>query len=171
MGLRPVVLRPLHGARAEIRSFRHYRRDTRACRNRLLAASRGGHPASGVRRHHAADRGRSGLAGGLPVCLGRPQFLFRPLAATACFVGRAVADHGRGAGVAVAAEARHHADDGELPRSDPDRSRHRGVPVHDLSEPALERGRRRDRHSPADVRAVAARSVPDPPPAGGRFVS
>ena len=40
------------------------------------------------------------------------------------------------------------------------------LPVHDLSEPALERGRRRARHPAADVRAVVARSVPHPPPAG-----
>ncbi len=39
-------------------------------------------------------------------------------------------------------------------------------PVHDLPQSALDRGRRRDRHPAADVRAVVARSVPHPPPAG-----
>ena len=98
--------------------------------------------------------------------LGHPELLLYRAAAAPGAVGRAVADAGRGAGAAVAAQARRRADDRELRRPDGDRPRHRGLPVHDLSQSALDRGRRRARHPAADVRAVVARSVPHPPPAG-----
>ena len=93
-------------------------------------------------------------------------FLHRAVAAAGA-VGRAVADAGRGAGAAVAAQARRGADDRELHRPDGDRSRHRGVPVHDLSQPALVGDPGRPCHHSPDVCAVVARSVPDSPPAGG----
>ena len=135
--LRRVVLRPIHGARAKSRSVRTHRCRPRRCRDRHLAAACGGDAASGGARHHGPHRNRFRLAHRLPAGLGHPQFLLHHTAAPAGAVGRAVADAGRGAGAAVEVQARRRADDRELHRPDGDRSRHRGVPVHDLPEPAL----------------------------------
>ena len=115
---------------------------------------------------HAADRNRFRLAHRLPAVLGHPELLLHRAVAASGAVGRAVADAGRGAGAAVAAQARRRADDRELRRPDGDRSRHRGVPVHDLSQSALVGDRGRPCHHSPDVCAVVARSVPHPPPAG-----
>ena len=155
-----------HGARAKSRALR-YHPCRRPCRDRFLAAFGRCCTAHGGAGDHAADRNRFRRPHRLCAGVGHPELLLHRAAAAPGAVGRAVADAGRGAGAAVAAQARRRADDRELRRPDGDRPRHRGLPVHDLSQPALERGRRRARHPAADVRAVVARSVPHPPPAGG----
>ena len=154
-----------HGARAKSRAFRHYP-CRRPCRRRLLAAFGRCCTAHGGAGDHAGDRSRFRRPHGFCAGVGHSELLLYLAAAASGAVGRAVADAGRAAGAAVAAQARRRADDRELRRPDGDRPRHRGLSVHDLSEFALERGRRRDRHPAADVRAVVARSVPHPPPAG-----
>jgi hypothetical protein len=155
-----------HGARAKSRALRYHPR-RRPCRHRLLAAVGCRCTAHGGAGDHAADRNRFRRPHGFRAGVGHPELLLYRAAAAPGAVGRAVADAGRAAGAAVAAQARRRADDRELRRPDGDRPRHRSLPVHDLSELALERGRRGDRDPAADVRAGVARSVPHPPSAGG----
>ena len=154
-----------YGARAKSRALR-YHPCRRPCRHRLLAAFGCCGTAHGRAGDHAGDRSRFRRPHGFCAGVGHSELLLYLAAAAPGAVGCAVADAGRAAGAAVAAQARRRADDRELRRPDGDRPRHRGLPVHDLSELALERGRRRARHPAADVRAVVARSVPHPPPAG-----
>ncbi len=111
---------------------------------RLLAVAA---PQLGGVGRDAADRDRFRLAHRLSAVLGNPELLLDRAAAPPGAVGRAVADPGRGAGAAVAAQARRRADDREFRRPDGDRPRHRGVPVHDLPQSALV-GDRRRRSSP-----------------------
>ena len=112
------------------------------------------------------DRNRFRRAHRLPAVMGHPELAVHRAAAPARAIGRAVADAGRGAGAAVEVQARRRADDRELRRPDGDRSRQCGFPVYDLSEPALVGDLGGPRDDPADVCAVVARSVPDPPVAG-----
>ena len=78
-----------------------------------------------------------GVAYRFSAVMGNPELLLdRPVAAPRA-VGRAVADAGRGADPAVAAQARYRADDRELRRPDGDRPRYRSVPVYDLPQSAL----------------------------------
>ena len=156
-----------HGAAAEFIVLRCRRRQ-RHCRHRHLApACRRRAPCRRAGRH-AADRNRFRRAGRLSAGVGDPEFPLDRVAAAAGAVGRAVADPGRHPGAAVAAQARHRADDRELRRPDGDRPRHRRVPVYDLSQSALVGDRCGLGHLALDVRAVVARSVPDPPPSGRR---
>ncbi len=155
------------GARAKSRSrsIRHGRR--RGPRlNRHLAAACGRSTPSGGASDHVSNRDRLRLAHRLPAVLGHPELLLDHAVAAPRAIGRAVAHAGRGADPAVAAQARHRADDRELRRSDGDRPRYRGISVYDLPQSALVGDRCRLRYDPPDVRAVVARSVPHPPPAG-----
>ena len=131
----------------------------------LATACRCGAPFGGAGRH-ASDRNRLRFAHGLSAVVGHPELLLDRAAAASRVVRRAVADAGRGADPAVAAQARHCADDRELRRPDGDRPRHRGVPVYDLPQSALVGDIGGRGHAALDVCAVVARSVPDPPPAG-----
>ncbi len=168
--LRRVMLRVPDGARAKSRPVR-YRPCRRPCRDRFLASFSRCCTAHGGAGDHAADRSRFRLAHRLRAVVGHPELSLHRAVAASGAVGRAVADAGRGAGAAVAAQARRGADDRELHRPDGDRSRHRGVPVHDLSQPALVGAPGRPCHHSPDVCAVVARSVPDSPAAGGRWTA
>ena len=162
------VLRPAHGARAQPSDPRR-RACRRHCRDRHLAAACCCSAASGGTRDHGPDRDRFRRAHLLSAGMGDPEFPLPRAGAAPGAVGCAVADAGRGAGADVAVEARRRADDGELRRPDGDRSRYRRVPVHDLPQSALVGDRGRPRHHSLDVRAVVARPVPHPPPAGARL--
>ena len=163
--LRRVMLRVPDGARAKSRPVR-YRPCRRPCRDRFLASFSRCCTAHGGAGDHAADRSRFRFTPRLRAVMGHPELSLHRAVAASGAVGRAVADAGRGAGAAVAAQARRGADDRELRRPDGDRSRHRRVPVHDLSEFALVGAAGRPCHHSPDVCAVVARSVPHPPPAG-----
>ena len=89
--------------------------------------------------------------------MGHPEFLLYRAAPPSGAVRRAVADAGGDPGAAVAAQARHRADDRQLRRPDGDRPRHRRVPVYDLSQSALVGDRlRHAAGAAADVRAAGA---------------
>ncbi len=164
-GLRRVVLRLAHGARANSRSVRDDG-NQRPRLGRPVAAACGRGAATGGAGADVSNRNRLQFTHRLSVVLGHPEFLLDRLAAAPRAVGCVVADLGGGAGAAVAAQARRGADDRELRRSDGDRSRYRGVFIHDLSAFALVRDCGCRRHDPPDVCAVVARSVPHPPLAG-----
>ena len=152
-----------HGAAAEFILLRCRRRERHCFDRDLAAACRRGSPCRRAGRH-AADRNRFRLAGRISAGVGNPEFPLDRVAAAAGAVGRAVADAGGHSGAAVAAQARHRADDRELRRPDGDRPRYRRVPVYDLPQSALVGDRCGFRYLAPDVRAVVARSVPDSPP-------
>ena len=160
------MLRVPDGARAKSRPVR-YRACRWPCRDRFLASFSRCCTAHGGAGDHAADRSRFRLAPRLRAVMGHPELSLHRAVAASGAVGRAVADAGRGAGAAVAAQARRGADDRELRRPDGDRSRHHGVPVHDFSEFALVGDPGWPCHHSPDVCAVVARSVPHSPAAGG----
>ncbi len=157
-----------YGDPAESRSYRCRRRHGPRL-GRDLAAARCRSAPSGRAGRDAWDRDRLRLAHRFSAVVGDPEFLLDRVVAASGPVGRVVADAGRGADPAVAAQARHRSDDRELRRRNGDRPRHRGIPVYDLSQSALVGDIGRPRHAPVDVFTVVARSVSHPPPAGARL--
>ena len=131
---------------------------------RLLAVAAPHLAAIGLMLHTETD---FGARMGFVVAWGLAELLLDRAAAASGAVGCAVADAGRGAD-AAAAQLKHAivqmtANFIDLMVIDRDNC---GVSVYDLSQSALV-GDRRGRPDPSpDVRAVVARPVPHPPPAG-----